>query len=60
MILSQLSKAMADGKITVEHLADKTCMSASTIFKAKSGSKVSVNTAKRIASALRTNIEKLI
>lgn len=60
MILSQLKKAMDENKVSVEHLADKTCMSASTIFKARKGNKINVNTAKRIASGLRMNIEQLI
>ena len=60
MKLSQLKTVMESGKVSVEHLADKTCMSASTIFKARKGNPVSVNTAKRIASGMRINLEQLI
>ena len=60
MILSKLKETMKEKKLSTEELAVKTCMSSSTIFKARSGTHVTVNTAKRIASGLRVDLEKLI
>lgn len=60
MVLSKLKEALEDTKISVEHLADKAGISSSTVFKAKQGQSIHINTAKRIASALRINLEQLI
>lgn len=60
MKLSKLNEALEGTKISVEHLADKSGVSASTIFRAKAGGGINTNTAKRIASALRVNLEVLL
>lgn len=60
MILSKLKEVMELKHVTVEELAVKACMSSSTLYKVRRGEDVATNTAKRIASGLRVDLEKLI
>ena len=60
MVLTKLQQIMSEREITIEELAAQTMMSSRSIFNAKRGRGVSLNTGKRIAKGLKMKLEHLI
>ena len=59
MVLTKLQEIMTQLNMTDEQLAVKTMMTSRSIQNAKKGRGVSLNSAKRIAKALKMDLNKL-
>lgn len=60
MVLSKLKEAMEVKKVTETELAAKVMLTTRSIQNAMNKKGVTLNTAKRIASGMRINLEQLI
>jgi predicted transcriptional regulator len=59
MVLTKLTEILENRGMAIEELAAKTLLSAKTIYNAKKGRGVSLNTGKRIAKTLRLDLSQL-